>query len=190
MRHFSYALVLGVALLAAGCASVNKIATGDQVVGDRLHVNLSGAWNQVNLPGADTIVWTRDGVTLDALQFWVGVRDGQPMAPPGQDKRPLTFRAAMQPHEIAALMQGYYARDGSTVTVDKLEPSEFAGAKGVRIEFTMVRKFDEVRLSGLAFASVSRGELVALGFIAPRLGFFARHQPLVEQIARSARLKV
>jgi hypothetical protein len=34
------------------------------------------------------------------------------------------------------------------------------------------------------------GELYAMLYAAPQLGFFARHQPSVEQMARSARLKM
>ena len=37
--------------------------------------------------------------------------------------------------------------------------------------------------------AVSKGELFALLYRALRLAFFPRHQPRVEQIARSARLK-
>ncbi len=178
------------ALLAlAGCANVAKVSTGSATIGERMTADVGKAWNHVTLPGLDGIVWTQDGITLDALQFWVGVKDNQPIAPPGQDKRPLTFKAGMQPHEIVALMQGYYARDGSTVKLDKLEPVEFGGVKGVRFEFNVVRKFDEVALNGLGWAGVRGGELFAMGFTAPRLGFFPRHAAEVEAIARSVRIK-
>jgi hypothetical protein len=182
-------LLLATMAVLAGCANISKVASGDNTVGGRLAVKLPGAWNQVNMPGADTIMWTQDGVTLDALQFWVGVADGKPIAPPGQDKRPLAFKASMQPHELVALMQSYYARDGSTVTLDKMEPADFVGRKGVRYRFTVVRKFDEVTLSGLGYAAVVGSELVALGFISPRLGFYPRHEAEVDAIARSAALK-
>jgi hypothetical protein len=42
----------------------------------------------------------------------------------------------------------------------------------------------------VGFGAVSKGELFALLYHAPRLAFFPRHQPRVEQIARSARLKI
>lgn len=186
LRRFIAVLAL---LVLAGCANVAKVSAGNAVIGDRLSADLGKAWNQVNLPGLNAIVWTQDGITLDALQFWVGVKDNQPIAPPGQDKRPLNFKATMQPHEIVALMQGYYARDGSTVTLDKLEPADFGGTRGVRFEFTVLRKFDEVKLAGRGWASVRGGELFAMGFTAPRLGFFPRHADEVEAVARSVRIK-
>jgi hypothetical protein len=47
---------------------------------------------------------------------------------------------------------------------------------------------DNVQLSGVCYATVSRGELFALIYMAPRLAFFARHAPTVDRIAQSARL--
>ena len=41
--------------------------------------------------------------------------------------------------------------------------------------------------SGVGYGTVSKGELFALLYAAPRLGFFPRHKDKVEQIARSAR---
>ncbi len=71
----------------------------------------------------------------------------------------------------------------------KLEPADFLGGKGFRFRYTVVRKADDVRLSGVAWGTVRDNELFALTFTAPRAGFFARHEKRVEEIARSARLK-
>jgi hypothetical protein len=49
---------------------------------------------------------------------------------------------------------------------------------------------DNVQLSGIGYGSVSKGELFAIVYLAPRLTFFSRHQGRVEQIARDARLKI
>jgi hypothetical protein len=65
----------------------------------------------------------------------------------------------------------------------------FGVEKGFRFEYSVVRRSDHAVLSGVGFGAVSKGELFALLYHAPRLAFFPRHQPRVEQIARSARLK-
>ena len=44
--------------------------------------------------------------------------------------------------------------------------------------------------SGVGFGTVAKGELYAMLYAAPQLGFFARHQRSVEQMARSAKLKL
>jgi hypothetical protein len=183
-------LLASIVLVLAGCANVAKVSTGEVLVEGRIAMTLDSAWNQVNVPGRGrSVLWTQDGITVDALEWWVGIADGQNIVDQPSDKRPLTFRSTMQPHEVVALFEGVYGRDGSSFTVDKLTPVEFLGGSGYRIDYTVLRKIDDVRVSGMAWFAVRGGQLHALTFTAPRLGFFPRHQPKVEQVARGARLK-
>ena len=80
-------------------------------------------------------------------------------------------------------------RDGSSYRLVQLEPARFGGRQGFRFEYALTRKIDNVQLSGLGYGAVSKGELFALAYMAPRLAFFARHAPTVEQIALSARVR-
>jgi hypothetical protein len=189
MTTFQRLIGAVLALALAACANqAIRIGPGDTVVGKRLSVHIDSAWNQLNLPGDQGMVWTQEGLTIDNLRFWSGVKDGQPIAPPVKDQRPLNFKSGMQPHEVVALYQGYFALGGSTFTLDKLEPTEFLGRKGFRFQFTVQRKIDDVKLSGVAWAAVVDQDLYAMSFTAPRAGFFPRWQGRVEQIARAARL--
>jgi hypothetical protein len=191
MKRLLAALAFVVVL--AGCASSGmvKVSPGETVVGDRVALTIEGAWNQLSIPGSgSTATWTQDGIPLDLLRFYVALKDGQALGGSGaKDQRPLTFKSTMQPHEIVSLFQGLYARDGSTFTLGKLEPAEFMGAKGFRFQYTVVRKSDDVTLSGVAWVVVQGHELYAMTFTAPRVGFYARHEVDVERIAKSARLK-
>jgi len=182
-------LLLAAALLATGCANVAKVSTGENLVGGRVSLNLDAAWNQVNLGNRKAVLWTQDGVPLDALEFWVGIKDGDTLAEVPKDKRPLVFKPGMPPHELVALFEGLYGRDGSTFKLLKLAPADFLGGKGIRFEYEVVRKSDDVTVLGVAWAVVQGSELFAMTFTAPRLGFYARHLPKVEQAAASARLK-
>jgi len=188
------ALSLVVVALLAGCAGVVKVGPGETVVGNKLAVTIDTAWNQFNGAGQQgpSTLWTVDGITVDNLRFYAGLKDGDllaPNAPQAKDARPLAFKAAMRPDEIVALYQGLYSRDGSSFTLDKMEPTEFVGSKGFRFQYTVVRKVDEVKLSGVAWVAVRDGQLYAMTYTAPRLGFFTRHSVQVEQIAKSARVK-
>lgn len=183
-------LLVTAALLATGCANVaTKVSSGDNLVGGRVALNLDAAWNQINLGNRKSVLWTQDGVPLDALEFWVGIKDGDTLAEVPKDKRPLVFKAGMAPHELVALFEGLYGRDGSTFKLLKLAPHDFLGGKGLRFEYEVVRKADDVTVRGVAWAIVQGNELFAMTFTAPRLGFYARHLPKVEQAAASARLK-
>jgi hypothetical protein len=180
--------------LLAGCVSVAKIESGEKTVGERLALNLTGSWNHINAPGLGPAeVWTMEGLPVDQLLLYSGLRDGQaihaPYRGPGPEKKSFEFRSSMQPDEIAALFEGMLSRDGSSYKLVKLEPMTFGGSRGFRFEYSLLRKLDNVQLTGVGYGTVSRGELFALVYQAPRLAFFARHAPTVDAIARSARIK-
>lgn len=183
------------ALLAAlaGCASVAKMESGEQTVGERLVVQLDGAWNHVTGPGIGPAhTWTMEGLPIDQLRIYAGIKDGEPVHQPDSsgNRKNFSFRASMQPDDIVAMFEGMMTRDGSVFKLNKLEPMSFGGQKGFRFEFSLTRKVDGVELSGVGFGTVAKGELYAMLYAAPQLGFFARHQRSVEQMARSARLKM
>lgn len=185
--------VLAFALLLSACAHVSKVATGDTVLKNRLVVKVDTAWNQFDRgTDDDTPTWTVEGITVDALKFYVGVKEGEAIAPPAPGQKggvPLTFHAGMQPGDVVGLYQSLLTRDGSSFTLDKLEPAEFVGAKGFRFEYSVVRKTDDVRLRGVGYGAIRNGELFAITYSAPRLGFFAKHATQAEVLAKSARVR-
>lgn len=196
LTHRRTLLVTGLAAVAgliAGCAQVSHVANGDAVVRDRLLVTVDKPWNQFERGLADnTPTWTQDGITVDALRFYVGLKNGDllaptPSQPPGQ--KPLAYRSDMSPTEVVQLFESLISRDGSTFTLDKVETQSFLGQTGLRFEFSSLRKADDVRLSGVGWIALRQGELFAITYTAPRLSFFGRHLPSVRAIAQSARVK-
>lgn len=185
MRTLALLLAL---LLAAGCATVNKIESGERKIGERLVIHLEGAWNHVDAPGIGPAqVWTMEGMPIDQLLIYSGLKDGEAIHAPGGRGKTFSFRASMQPDEIVSLFEGMMTRDGSAFKLGKLEPVPF-GERGFRFEYALTRKVDNVELSGIGYGTVSKGQLFAILYFAPRLTFFPRHQGRVEQMARSARL--
>jgi hypothetical protein len=195
-------LVLLPALLLAACANVSRM-DGEQVVNERLAVHLTQAWNKVSDPwDADPYdTWTQEGIPLDHLRFWGGVRVGQPLmtrpalfsrAPDAKDPRVPTFRAGLTPEKLVGLFEELYATAG-TVTVTKMEPAVFAGQKGVRFEFTLERRRDDLAMQGVGWVSTRfepdwGEELYAATFVAPRLAFYPRLLPLAEEVVKTARI--
>jgi hypothetical protein len=176
----------------AGCASVAKVESGPRTIGERMTVNLDGAWNHVTAPNMGPAqTWTMEGLPIDQLLIYSGMKDGQVMHAEagGSGRKSFAFRSTMQPDEIVAMFEGMLTRDGSSFKLVKLEPASF-GEKGFRFDYQLIRKVDNVQLSGIGYGSVSKGELFAIIYLAPRLTFFSRHQGRVEQIARDARLKI
>jgi hypothetical protein len=189
-------LLILVAFQLAGCVAVpqiDKVESGQQNVGTRLEMTLDGSWNRFQSPQtAPATIWTMEGLPVDELRVYAGIKDGETIdagAPAVQGVTKIAFRAGMQPDEIVGMFESLYTRGGSTFKLDKLEPWSFGGEKGFRFEFTFTRKVDGVANLGVGYSTVSKGELFALLYFAPRLGFFPRYKDKVEQIARSARLK-
>ncbi len=178
-------------VLVSGCASVAKVESGERPVGDRLVLTLDGAWNHVSAPGMGPAqVWTMEGLPVDQLLIYSGLKDGEVVHAAGNNpqQKSFSFRTGMQPDEIVAMFEGMMTRDGSSFKLTKLEPYAFGG-KGFRFEYQLTRKVDHVQLSGVGYGSVSKGELFALLYAAPRIEFFPRHRARVEGIARSVKVK-
>jgi hypothetical protein len=190
-------LLLLVAFELAGCAVVpkmEKVESPQQNIGARLEVTLDQTWNHFQSAQiAPARVWTTEGLPIDELRVYAGVKGGEAIdagAPVVAGAKKIEFRAGMQPDEIVAMFEGLYTKGGSTFKLDKLEPWSFGGEKGFRFEFTFTRKVDGVVNLGVGYGTVSKEELFALLYFAPRLGFFPRNKDKVEQVARSARLKM
>jgi len=186
-------VLIALAAVLAGCTSVAKMETGDQTVGGRLAIHLAGPWNHVSGPGIGPAqTWTMEGLPVDQLLIYAGIKDGETIHQPDNSgkRKNFSFRADMQTEDVVAMFEGMLTRDGSVFKLVKLEPMSFGGQKGFRFEFSVTRKIDSVQLSGIGFGTVSKGELFAMLYAAPQLGFFARHQRSVDQMARSAKLKM
>jgi hypothetical protein len=193
IRRLAFALSALLVLWFAGCAQVSQVSSGDVTLKGRLTVTLDQPWNQFeNTFGEATPTWTQDGVTVDALKFYVGLKDGDliattPAEPKGQ--KPLAFKSTMQASDVVSLFEGLYSRGGSSFALERVSPHPFIGQQGFRFEFSSIRKSDEVRLRGVGWGAVRNGELFVVTYTAPRLVFFARNHVSAEAIANSARVR-
>ena len=187
-------LIVLISLLTA-CAGVVKLE-GSQTINGKMTVKLDEAWNKINLPGNNQPFdqWTQEGITLDHLRFWAAIPSGQSLltvparaAEPGKAAPRLpTYRAGMPADELVGLFEIMYSADGSIVTATKVEQSSFAGEKGVKFEFTVLRKSDDVRLQGTAWIVVRNNQLYAASFVAPKLAFFPRLLPKAQNVVNTA----
>ncbi len=184
--------------LLAACTSIVKVE-GDQTVQGKMTLKLPDAWNKVQLAGTQQPfdLWTQEGLTVDALRFWAGIATNQELIKMpsasvpagGKAARVPTFVAGMPPDQLVNLFETMYSADGSIVTMNKVEPVVFAGERGVRFEFTMVRKSDDVTMRGVGWVAVKKDQLYAATFVAPRLSFFPRLLPRAESVVRTAAIK-
>jgi hypothetical protein len=191
-------LSLLLALLMAACTTIAKVE-GDQLVHGKLAVHVSAAWNKINDPWSyepyDT--WTQEGLPLDHLRLWGGVHDGAPLVekpshlfrgPGEKDPRIPTFRAGMSDEKLVNLFEQFYGNFG-TVRVTRVAPTVFAGEKGVRFEFTLARRSDDLAMRGVGWVATHDKALYAATFVAPQLTFYPRILPMAEAVVKTARVK-
>jgi hypothetical protein len=196
-------IALLLALLLAACTTISRM-DGDQLVNERLTVHVSQAWNKISdpweVPPYDT--WTQEGIPLDHLRIWGGIKPGQAIMvnypgysrdPDAKDPRVPRFRTGLTPEKLVSLFEEFYATAG-TVSITKMEPTVFAGQKGVRFEFTLARRRDDLNLLGVGWVAVRADatfgeELFAATFVAPRLSFYQRLLPMAEAVVKTARIK-
>jgi hypothetical protein len=191
-------LALVLALLLAACTTIAKVE-GEQVVNGKLAVKVPAAWNKVTDPweGGPYDIWTQEGIPLDHLRLWAGVKSGKALvakptvffrAPDEKDPRYPTFIAGLPPDKLVSLFEALYANEG-TVNITRVEPTVFAGQKGVRFEFTLARRADDLTLKGVGWVAEHNKELYAATFAAPRLTFFPKLLPMAEAVVATARIK-
>jgi hypothetical protein len=177
-------------LFLSGCAGFSKVGPGPTTIGAKMTVELIGPWNKLDGPGlAPAELWTMEGLSLDNLVFYPGLKDGTALGQMAQrkEKEMPKFRTSMQPHDIVEMYEAFVTNDGSSFRLEKLAPSAFVGTAGFRFDFTLTRKRDEVVLKGVGFGAVREGDLYLMVYRAPRLYYFPKYLPAVEAIARSAR---
>ena len=196
-------LALLLAVLLAACTSMAKVE-GDQVVNERLVVHVPGARNKVVDRSEKTPyeIWTQEGIPLDHLRLWGGIRPGEPLltrwatysrAADAKEARVPTFRTGLTPEKLVSLFEEVYATAG-TVAITKVEPAVFAGHQGVRFEFTLARRSDDLDLRGVGWVAVRPDpvwgeELFAATFVAPKLSFYDRLLPMAEAVVKTARVR-
>lgn len=190
MKHL---LIIAAVIALAGCGTVRKVETGSNTVGERFTMHLDGPWNHIDFPGIKPgQLWTMEGVTVDELIIYAGIKDGQVMHPENSaqsKKQNIVFRGNMPTEQIVSMFEGIFTRNDSIFKLMRVEPSTFGGKKGFLFEFERTRKKDNLRQLGFGYGAVDSGELFALVYVAPALTFFPKHQARVEAIAHSAFIK-
>lgn len=180
----------------AGCAQLVKVEPGQVTVKEALSLKTDIAWNRFELlqfplsvaPGASE-VWTQDGITLDALAFFVGVGQGQTLGQAIGGKKLPAFRGSMTPGEIVELYEQMATQDGSAFALKRLAPGRFGGQPGFRFEHTLTRRSDGVLLKGVAQGAVVKDKLYLVAFTAPAIYYFDHRLSQVEALLASIQVK-
>lgn len=163
-----------------------------EVVNGALVVTPPGDWNRATQrPTRRTEIWTKDGTTLGELDFWLGVKPGEPLfKEQSKKKAPLPkFDPNMLPTDLVEFFEdtARTVLGGSLFETTNVVPATLGGHPGVEFEFTYTGG-DEVARRGLVRGAIVGGKLYLVNWDAPRLHYYEQHVAEVRAIMDSAKL--
>ncbi len=136
--------------------------------------------------------WTLDGLPLNDLTFYGGIaNDTTIFREVNKRDRPLPrFSSSMLLPDIAQLFEGSYrvALGTSLMSIDSIEPSQFAGTSGFKFTYSFAIQDEEVRRKGEAYGAIVGGKLYMMTFEAPVIHYFDRDIASFRSLAATARI--
>jgi len=170
--------------LLSGCSSP-LINPGPQSI-DGLALATPVSWSDLGHRGQR--LWTRDGVSLNALRIYTDIEAGEHVFRArlrGERDEGARFRAGLSDIEIAELIvEGLRGSSLVNVRAIDLRPAALNGHRGFRAELS----FDNnsgLHYRGLVLAEGEDGSLSFVMYTAPAEFYFERDRAVVESIFES-----
>lgn len=187
------ALLAGAASPAAAQWRLVDAGEAREVANSNLVVTAPGEWNRsTERPTRRTEIWTKDGNALGELDFWLAVKDGDPLfRETDKKKNPLPhFDAKMLPTDLVEFFEDTARKvlGGSLVETHEVRPATLAGHPAVEFDWSYTGG-DEVERKGLVRAAIVGDRLYMINFDAPKLHYFDEHVAEVRGIMDSARFE-
>ena len=167
-----------------------------QTVDDVISVEPGLMWNKVRLSRftGRIEVWTLDGPTLNAMMFFTGVPDGEPLfvrrgVNQSSVERPPVFKSDMNPFEIQELLEATMARNFQTTIADSrgLRPQLIDEGRGFRFDTSLIGR-DEVERHGVFVGTIQNDKLYGAWFQGAKHHYFYRYLDEFDRIIESAQL--
>lgn len=187
--------VATIAALATAASAGNTLIPAGQrvaVAKSAMTVQPGTEWNKLSArPGRNAETWTQDGDDLNDLSFYGGIESGRPLFREVDRKnKPLPkVSATMLITDIPVLLENSYliARDASSMTIDTIAPTQFAGNNGVRFTYTFSKQNETLQRRGEARGAVIGGKLYLVTYEAPSLYYYDRSAGAAQTVADSVR---
>ena len=189
MRRISGLLFILLASAAiVGCATpgFTLVEPERRQMGDLYSVDPQISWSASEK--GEIEIWTVDGPALQAIKFFHGIEDGEPLIEPEDDEeeRP-TFDAAMSALEVLELIiDTLMANGASAVKASDLRPMSFGNLEGYRCELSYLNS-DGLAAEAMAAGTIHSEKLYLILYTGTRIHYFSRYKPQVERLFDSIR---
>lgn len=164
------------------------------VAGKRMLAKPIAGWNRSTArPSERGERWTRDGLALNELTFFAGVREGETLyfKPLLAGRELPKFRSAMLPTDIVEMFENSNRMilDSSVFTIGKVEPSRLGKYPGVRFSYSYAAQDEGLTRKGEAAAAIVDGQLYLVNFVAPAIHYFDRDIAEIRQLISTLQLR-
>jgi len=181
MKRLSLILCLGL----AGCAMQEMQAGRETRIGNGIYVTPEPGFAEIEL--ATIHYWTRNGTGLDEIDFYTGIKNGEPLfSISGLAKKDLpVFQSRMTPNDVEELVsRALTAKYKQSARAGALRPCPFGSTTGFCFDLTLANE-EGLEMRGRAIARLQNGTLDIFIFTAPAEYYFAEVAPAVDRIFAS-----
>lgn len=177
------ATALAAAVLLAACTQYSLVERGRVEIGETYSVESQIAWSKRS--AGKRQIWTVDGPALQALWFYTGIKEGEPLLADRRGEDVPVFRANMKANDVAQLVADSLSRGGAAyVETSGLRPAAFGSRPGYRFEITYLTK-SGLRMRGFALGAVIDGKLYLVLYYGAGIHYFDEYRDEVERIFES-----
>ncbi len=181
-------IILLTAAATAGCATsgFTLVEPSTRGMGGLYTVDPQIPWSASEKGGIE--VWTVDGPALQAIKFFHGIEDGEPLIEPEEsdEERP-NFDADMSALEVMELIVDTLVADGaSDVKARGLRPVSFGNLEGYRCELSYLNS-DGLEAEAMVAGTIHSEKLYLILYTGTRIHYFPHYQPQVERLIESIR---
>jgi hypothetical protein len=158
-----------------------------------LTVTPARQWNRLGQRvGRNAETWTLDGSQLNDVTFFGGIANDTTLFKDSQKRdRPLPrFASSMLAPDVAQLFEGSYrvALGTSLMSIDSIEPAQFAGNQGFKFTYSFTIQGEEVRRKGEAHGAIIGGKLYLITYEAPQIHYYDRDIGAYRDLVATARV--
>lgn len=182
-----FSLFLFAILSLSACSRYTLLEPQRHQVSDFYSVEPQVQWSRVETGAIEE--WTVDGPMLQAVRFFDGLKEGDPLFKIyGQKKTLPLFRAGMSATEVQEFVVDSMAALGFTdVKAENLRPFQFGTAPGFRFELKYLSA-DGLELNGIAAGTTTKDALYLILYTGTRSYYFDKHKSDVERMLQSIQL--
>ena len=188
-------MVWAALLLIAGCATgYREVLPGVQTYGS-MRITAGDAWNSVPnghtpMSRSDTRTWTKDGVLLDRITIFPGVKSGEAIFDSRNASAALpSFAADMLPNEIEELVESsimkLYGEGNASVSTSNLRPQQYGELGGFMfdIEAAVTESPD---YHGMVGGFIDDDRLYLTIYLAAQPHYFDKYKEEADKIIKSS----